>query len=239
MRFRPWAGLPLGSYVSIRWADWAVSRPSRPPLQRRPQRVLVRALVAVQHRLGVPPATQLAEHLQRLVHQVRRELPPKRVPPAARLAREPGPLLRLPPPATDQVARGLPASVGDGSTAHRDGGEATNDTRSHAVVSERASSASSQGRGGFIIAVARMALTDARRTSCTWSSTRDGVPTTMSHTVVTRRGHEAQRRFGGRRRYVQTGARRTAGLSSKIAGACPLTSVTRCGRSPPPLRPAS
>ncbi len=46
-------------------------------LERRTQRVLVRALVAVQHRLGVPPATQLAEHLQRLVHQLRRELAPK------------------------------------------------------------------------------------------------------------------------------------------------------------------
>ena len=48
--------------------------------QSRPKLSLVRPLVAVEHRLGVLPAAKLAEHLERLVHQVARKLASQRVP---------------------------------------------------------------------------------------------------------------------------------------------------------------
>ena len=49
-------------------------------VQSFPEPVPVGPLVALEHRLGRLPATQLAEHLERLIHQVRGELPPERMP---------------------------------------------------------------------------------------------------------------------------------------------------------------
>lgn len=44
-----------------------------------PELGFVRALEAAEHRLCRLPATEFAEHLERLVHQVRGKLPPQRV----------------------------------------------------------------------------------------------------------------------------------------------------------------
>ena len=83
LRLRPWAGLFITyfwGFVSIRCVDQlfdtAIAR-----LSRAARIVpLFGLLIAVQHRLRIPPAAQLAEHLQRLVHQFGREFAPDRVP---------------------------------------------------------------------------------------------------------------------------------------------------------------
>ena len=47
-----------------------------PVFEGLPELPLVSLLVALQHGLGCLPAAELAEHLERLVHEVRGELPP-------------------------------------------------------------------------------------------------------------------------------------------------------------------
>ena len=44
----------------------------------------------VEHRLGSLPAPEFAQDLERLIHEVRGELPPRRVPAAATLGFQPG-----------------------------------------------------------------------------------------------------------------------------------------------------
>ena len=45
-----------------------------------PEPTFVGSLTTLEHRLGSLPATELAEHPERLIHQVRGKLPPQRVP---------------------------------------------------------------------------------------------------------------------------------------------------------------
>ena len=54
-------------------------------LQRFPEPRLVGPLVAPEYDLGRLPAAELAEHLQRLIHEVRGKFPPERVPAPATL----------------------------------------------------------------------------------------------------------------------------------------------------------
>ena len=64
--------------------------------------ILVGPLVALEHRLGRLPAAEVAEHLERLIHEVRGELPPQGVPAAATLGFQPRACHSLIPPVTDQ-----------------------------------------------------------------------------------------------------------------------------------------
>ena len=67
-------------------------------VQRLPEPVVVGPLTAPEHGLGVLPSIELAEDLERLIHHVRSELSPERVPAPAPLRLETGELHGLPPP---------------------------------------------------------------------------------------------------------------------------------------------
>ena len=87
-------------------------------LEGLPELSLIGPLVALEHRLDRLPATEFAEHLERLVHQVGSELPSERMPTPARLRLQPREGLRLLPPQKSGNAAlvHLVASIEEGTT---------------------------------------------------------------------------------------------------------------------------
>ena len=87
---------------------------AKPPagFQSLPKLSFVGSLIALKHRLGGLPSAQLAEHLERLVHQVGRKFAPQRVPASPTLRFQPRERLGSVPPRAHQrptrALRGIP-----------------------------------------------------------------------------------------------------------------------------------
>ena len=94
------------------FAKWRSETGSCVVFQCLPEMSLIGPLITLEHGLSILPAVELAEHLQRLVHEIGGELPPQGMPAPATLRLQPG---KRPCPRPPRAGlRNAPVPLGQG-----------------------------------------------------------------------------------------------------------------------------